>query len=113
MTYNPNMYMPYAMQQQKPTTGPVYVNDIDDVKNYAIPADSMSPPLMLESDNIFFIKEMDKLGSETIHAFKFEEIPIPSSKSPDDYVTRADFDAFTAKVMEAINGKHAAQESQS
>lgn len=118
MAYNPNMYMPYqytptvpvSMQQQQPVNGIVYVDGMEAVNGYQIPPNSVSPPLMLKSDNVFCIKETDGSGGATVSAYRFEEIPLSSLSASGDYVTKADFDAFAAKVMEAINGKHAVPE---
>lgn len=112
MAYNPNLYNPYqqapmyVQQNQAPINGLVYLDSIEDAKNYQMPPGSVSPPLIIKSDEIFIIKTTDGSGGGRLNAYKFEEIPLPTEGSPgSDYVTKKDLDAFMAQIMEAINGK--------
>ena len=116
MAYDPNLYNPFGRQntfqmQQSPAipvNGIVYVNDIDVAKGYQMPPNSVSPPLMLKSDNVFIVKETDGSGGATLTAYRFEETPLSSLEKPgEEYVTKADLEAFADQLMEAINGKHA------
>lgn len=110
MAYNPSIYLPTWQQpQQQPVNGVVYVT-VEEAKNYSLPPNSVSPPLMLKTDNVFFIKVTDASGGGTLNAYRFEEIPISSVAGSDtNYVTKQDFAAFETKVMEALNGKHFAK----
>ena len=120
MAYDPSLYNPYgktnvyqtqqAMPMMRPVNGIVYINDLEGAKGYQMPPNSVSPPLMLKSDSIFIIKETDGSGGATLSAYRFDEVPLSSlEKSNGDYVTKADFEAFTAQIMEAINGQHAVE----
>ena len=112
MAYNPNIYNPYNATipwSSQQVNGIVYVKDLDAAKEYQMGPNSVSPPLMLQSDNIFIIKSTDGSGGGTLTAYKFEEIPLKDLSVPQsDYVTKADFEAFTNKMMEVINGKYPA-----
>lgn len=113
MAYNPNTYNPYglsAMQpmQQQPINGIVRINGIEGAQMYPMPPNSVSPPLMLGSDNIFIVKTTDGGGAATLKAYKFEEIPVPTPGQIDEsrFVTKEYFDSWASQLMEAINGKH-------
>ena len=112
MAYDPNIYNPYGnamnigMRIGTPVHGINYIDSIDEVKNYVMPPNSVSPPFMLKSDDVFIIKMVDGSGGATLHAYRFEEIDLPSDGAlSNDYVTKADLDAFAARIMEAIDGK--------
>lgn len=122
MAYNPNIYNPYlsaaswpTMQAQgTPVNGLVYIDTVDDARNYQMPPNSVSPPLMLKSDNVFIIKTVDGSGGAVLSAYRFEETQLPIATVPgNDYVTKADFDAFASRIMEAINGEYTVPESES
>lgn len=111
MAYNPNIYSPYNSWNQfaspaqpvRQMNSVVYINDVNEAVEYQLPPNSISPLLMLKSKNVFLTKDSDG----TLNAFQFEEVPLSSLINSDsDYVTKADFEAFTEQIMEAINGKH-------
>lgn len=125
MAYDPSFYSPYYRSfpdawktNPMPTNtmsvnGIVYIDTIDDARNYQMPIDSVSPPLMLKSDNVFIIKTVDGSGGATLKAYRFEETELPSDGAlGNDYVTKADLDAFAARIMEAIDGKLPIRESE-
>lgn len=129
MAYNPNLYNPYASQQsvnpnwmyQPTTTVPIAqpqhiqatpviyvvpVKSVLEVREYKEQQGSEPPLFMLEDDNVFIKKELDERGGEKLRAFRFSEIPLNDIMPAEgDYVTKADFDNFANKVMEALNGK--------
>lgn len=112
MAYNPNLYNPYGQtnfQQYappQPMNGLMQVDSFEGAELYVMPPNSVSPPLFLTSDNVFFVKTTDAGGAATIKRYRFEEEEIEPDDTGSDYVTKADFKAFADKVMEAINGKH-------
>jgi len=115
MAYNPNLYNPYSQQPMQPmasVNGLVRIDGIEGAQMYPLPPNSVSPPLMLGSDNIFFIKTTDGGGAATIKAYKFEEIPVPTPGQIDEnkFVTREYLDSRISQLMEAINGQHSIPE---
>ena len=136
MAYNANLYNPYAPQQFQPSQNmswqyqPSFTQPAQQQANqqaapviYVVPVKSVleakeyrenpgtEPPLfMLESDNVFIKKELDEQGGEKLRAFRFNEIPLDDIMPTEGgYVTKADFNEFANKVMEALNGKHAVE----
>ena len=126
MAYNPSLYSPYGPQQfqptagfssavnptftqQQPINGLVSVDSYKGVEMYNMPPNSVSPPLFLTSDNIFYIKTTDGGGAATVKAYRFEEYEMPS-ESHSDFVTKTDLEDFERRIMEAIDGKHTVPE---
>ena len=135
MAYDPNLYNPYNSMQFQPTAQPnwvynptatrvnipqpqpqhpqaapvtyiVPVKSVLEAKEYKEQQGSEPPLFMLEDDNVFIKKEFDEQGGEKLKAFRFTEIPLNDIMPAEgDYVTKADFDNFANKVMEALNGK--------
>lgn len=117
MAYDPNLYSPYGQQyplihsNNQPTNGLIRVESVEGARMYAMPPNSVSPPLMLGSDNVFFIKTTDGGGAGSLKAYRFEEIDVPGTSSNDEqYVTKEYFDSWAEKLMEAINGEHSISE---
>ena len=113
MAYDPRIYTPYFTSSNgRPVNGIVYIDSVNDARNYQMPIDSVSPPLMLKSDDVFIIKAVDGSGGATLKAYRFEETELPSDGAlSNDYITKADLDAFAARIMEAIDGKLSMRES--
>jgi len=119
MPYDPSLYSPYGqlfnpnnkINMQQPINGLVKVGSYEGVQLYALPPNSVSPPLFLESDNIFFVKTTDNDGVASIKAYEFEECEVPqSSINQSDYVTRADLEELENRIIGAINGQHTVSE---
>lgn len=117
MAYNLNLYNPYGPPPLQPSSslpinGLVRIEGIEGAQMYPMPPNSVSPPLMLGSDNIFIIKTTDGGGAATLKAYKFEEIPVPSPGQVDEskFVTREYFDTWASQLLEAINDKHTVSE---
>ena len=103
MAYNPSLYNPYGFTS--PVDGLVKVDSIEGVNAYYLPPNSVSPPLFLSSENVFFVKKTDGGGGATIRKFTFEEEVVDPQSDP-NYVTKDYLDARINELMEAINGKH-------
>lgn len=109
-------YVPPSMQQPQHQVGTpvmyvVRVNDLAEAREYREQPGAIPPLFMLEQDNVFLRKETDEQGGTKFSAYRFSEIPLSDIMPTEgNYVTKADFDAFASKVMEAINGKHPAEE---
>jgi len=119
MAYDPSIYNPYSqlypatnrMNVLSPTNGLVSVESYEGAQLYNLPPESVSPPLFLSSDNIFFVKTTDRDGVASIKAYKFEECEIPQAISDSvEYVTKADLTEFENRILEAINGQHTVSE---
>lgn len=108
-------FAPGYMQQQavmaQPINGLVRVESIEGAQMYPLPPNSVSPPLFLGSDNVFFIKTTDGGGAPTIKKYRFDEEQEPAATTaPQGSVTKEEFDSFKAEIMEVLNGKHPVSE---
>lgn len=108
-------FAPNYMQQQpvmaQPFNGLVRVESVEGAQMYPMPPNSVSPPLFLGSDNVFYIKTTDGGGAPTIKKYRFDEEPDPSEASvPQGSVTKEEFESFKEEIMEVLNGKHAVSE---
>lgn len=112
MAYNPNLYNPY-IQQQQPTNGIITVNNRSSVENYPLPPSSVSPPMFLVDDDIFYVKSTDGGGAARILRYRFTEEPEPeqAQQGNSEYVTKKDFDDFANMIMEALDGKQVTSSS--
>ena len=105
MSYDPMMYNPYLRfptQAQQPVNGLVFI-DKSMIDSYQMPPGSVSPPLFID-DTHFVIKTFDQSGGSAVEYFEARSIPMAELVDPHEVtVTKADLDAFEAKIMEAIN----------
>lgn len=68
------------------------------------------------NENIYYIKTSDNIGRTNLRAFSYNEIALddvpikdpnmPQMQMPQNIVTREDFDAFKAEILEALKGGH-------
>lgn len=68
------------------------------------------------NENIYYIKTSDNIGRTNLRAFSYNEIKLddvpikdpnmPQPQMPQNVVTREDFDAFKAEILEALKGSH-------
>ena len=119
MAYDPSLYSPYGqlfnqnnkINMQPPVNGLVRVESYEGALLYALPPNSVSPPLFLGSENLFYVKTTDSDGVANIKAYKFEECEIPRSVvNSNEYVTRADLEELESRIIGAINGQHTVSE---
>ena len=130
MPYQPYQSMwtnPYAPQLQQPQYNPVVpsittpytqsvngitkVNGRDSAMQYQLPPNSMSPALFDNNGKVFYIVSTDGTGTKSIETFDFsphaDEQPVQIDGA--QFVSRKEFDDFTAKVnaaLGAIDGVH-------
>lgn len=93
-------------QSQTPVNLFTRVNGVDEARAYQMPPNS-AVPLFENGEDIFYSKTTDGAGFSTLRAFRFEEIPLPSSLVQRDYVTRDELDSLSHKIdrlMEALGG---------
>ena len=114
MAYDPNIYNPYGTQYvdssiyQAASNSVRYIDSIDEARKVSnqLPPNSLSAPMFLRSDDVFFIGSTDEYRIPTLTMYRYHEEEIPGAKKDEsEYVTKADFDAFATRIMEAINGK--------
>ena len=118
---NPYLSSPYMPQlptqtvqpYQQPVNGVVKVNGRDSAMQYQLPPNSMSPALFDNNGKVFYIVSTDGTGMKTVEAFDFtphvDEHPVQIDGA--QFVSRQEFEQFTAKVnaaLGALNGVHAA-----
>ena len=115
--YQPVMPSQSMQQYQQPFNGIVKVNGRDSAMQYQLPPNSTSIPLIDSSfdgkKGIFYVVSTDGAGTKTIEPFDFyphvDEQPVQIDGA--QFVSRREFDEFTAKVNAAIgamNGSNAA-----
>ena len=107
----PAQQMQLATGWQQPVNGIVKVNGRDSALQYQLPPNSMSPALFDQNGKTFYIVSTDGTGMKTVEAFDFsphvEQQPVQIDGA--QFVSRKEFDEFTAKVnaaIGAINGIH-------
>ena len=111
--YGASPVMPTVQPYQQPVNGIVKVNGRDSAAQYQLPPNSMSPALFDKDGKTFYIVSTDGTGAKTVEAFDFsphvEEQPVSIDGA--QFVSRQEFESFTAKVnaaLGALNGVHAA-----
>lgn len=102
---------PVVQPYQQPVNGVIKVNGRDSAMQYQLPPNSMSPALFDNNGKVFYIVSTDGTGMKTVEAFDYcphvEEQPIQVDGA--QFVSRAEFESFTAKVnaaLGALNGVH-------
>lgn len=103
--------LPMMQPYQQPVNGVVKVNGRDSAMQYQLPPNSMSPALFDNNGKVFYIVSTDGTGMKTVEAFDFsphkDEQPIQIDGA--QFVSRQEFESFTAKVnaaLGALNGVH-------
>lgn len=109
--YGQGTVMPTMQPYQQPVNGVVKVNGRDSAMQYQLPPNSMSPALFDNNGKVFYIVSTDGTGMKTVEAFDFsphkDEQPIQIDGA--QFVSRQEFESFTAKVnaaLGALNGVH-------
>lgn len=108
----PQMVQPY----QQPVNGVVKVNGRDSALQYNLPPNSMSPALFDSNGKVFYIVSTDGAGAKSVECFDFsphvEQQPVQIDGA--QFVSRAEFDEFAAKVKAVIgadDGVHGSVQS--
>lgn len=103
--------MPTVPAYQPPVNGAVRVNGRESALQYPLPPNSTSPALFDNGGKVFYIVTTDGTGTKTVEAFDFvphkDEEPVRIDGA--QFVSRAEFDEFAAKVnavLGAANGIH-------
>ena len=104
-------YSPAVTPYSQPVNGVVKVNGRDSAMQYQLPPNSMSPALFDNNGKVFYIVSTDGTGMKTVEAFDYgphvEEQPVNIDGA--QFVSRQEFEKFTAKVnaaLGALNGVH-------
>lgn len=102
---------PMVQPYQQPVNGVIKVNGRDSAMQYNLPPNSTSPALFDNSGTCFYIVSTDGTGMKTVECFDFtphvEQEPVKIDGA--QFVSKAEYDQFVAKVsaaLEAINGVH-------
>lgn len=103
--------LPVSNPYQQPVNGIVKVNGRDSAMQYQLPPNSTSPALFDNSGTCFYIVTTDGTGMKTVECFDFtphvEQQPVQIDGA--QFVSRQEFEDFTAKVnaaLGALNGVH-------
>ena len=114
MAYNPSVYNMYGYQPQvpqQPINGLAFIDDPSVLDTLKMPPGSTSQPYFLKDENKFYIVTFDNVGGCTKELFSFEKVPIQKEPDPNQFVTRDYLDEKINSIMEALNGKHALQQT--
>lgn len=107
--YQPVMPSQTVQPYQQSVNGIVKVNGRDSAMQYTLPPNSMSPALFDNNGKVFYIVSTDGTGTKTIETFDFaphqDEPPVEIDGA--QFVSRQEFDDFTAKVNAAIGAINA------
>ena len=102
---------PQVQPYQQPVNGVIKVNGRDSAMQYQLPPNSMSPALFDNNGKVFYIVSTDGTGMKTVESFDFsphvDEQPVKIDGA--EFVSRQEFESFTAKVnaaLGALNGIH-------
>lgn len=100
-----------TMPYQQPVNGITKVNGRDSAMQYQLPPNSTSPALFDNNGKVFYVVSTDGTGMKTVEAFDFsphvDEQPVNIDGA--QFVSRQEFEQFTAKVnaaLGALNGVH-------
>lgn len=97
-----------SFQYQQPVNGIVKVNGRDSALQYQLPPNSVSTALFDNNGKTFYIVSTDGTGMKTVEAFDFApHVEQPVQIDGAQFVSRAEFDEFTAKVNAAIGAINA------
>ena len=98
-------------QYQQPTNGVIKVNGRDSAMQYQLPPNSTSPALFDNNGKVFYVVSTDGTGMKTVETFDFsphkDEQPVSIDGA--QFVSKAEYDQFVARVsaaLEALNGVH-------
>lgn len=80
----------------------ISVNSFDEAKNYPVLFNT-SEILMDNNRDVFYVKSVDGMGKYTISTYKFEQIENERPLSPENFVTRQQFDDLSTKLDQMMN----------
>jgi hypothetical protein len=88
----------------------IFVLDENAARSYPV-ANGQKVTLWDKNYPKFYIKSVDQNGIPSFRKFSFtEETEQPAIETPktvtDEYVTKADFDAFANKILDKLNERH-------
>lgn len=112
MAYNPSLYNPYGQPQPyswsqpsqpmwtpQPTNGLVRVKGRQGAEAYPMGPNSVSPVLLDEDQDVFYIKRTDASGIGTVDDFDFAPRAAVQEQAP-AYATAEQLDALAQRVEE-------------
>lgn len=75
----------------------ITVNNFDEAKAYPVMYNN-SELLMDNNQDVFYVKSVDGLGKVTIKTYRFEQIENEKPMTPEDFVTKAQFNELSSKL---------------
>lgn len=75
----------------------VTVNNFEEAKAYPVMYNN-SELLMDNNQDVFYVKSVDGLGKVTIKTYRFEQIENEKPMTPEDFVTKAQFNELSSKL---------------
>lgn len=75
----------------------ISVNGFEEAKAYPVMFNS-TELLMDNNKDVFYVKAVDSMGKYTINTYKFEQIENEKPLSPENFVSREQFDSLNAKI---------------
>ena len=100
----PQFIPPITQIAQQPTNGITMVNGPDSALQHQLPPNSTSEPMFDMNRQMFYVVSTDGAGGKTIESFDWSEHvePEPLRVNGVDFVSKAEFDEFAAKVNAVI-----------
>lgn len=80
----------------------ITVNDFEEAKNYPVMFNS-SEILMDKMQDKFYVKFVDNLGKMSIETYEFHKVENQLPLTPDNFVTRQQFDNLSLKIDQLIS----------
>lgn len=75
----------------------ISVNGFEEAKAYPVMFNN-TELLMDNNRDVFYVKAVDSMGKYTINTYKFEQIENEKPLSPENFVSREQFDSLNAKI---------------
>ena len=75
----------------------ISVNGFEEAKAYPVMFNN-TELLMDNNKDVFYVKAVDSMGKYTINTYKFEQIENEKPLSPENFVSREQFDSLNAKI---------------
>lgn len=96
----------YIPTNAQPANDFIFVLDEAAARSYPV-ANGQKVTLWDKNNSVFYIKSVDTNGIPDFRIFDFTERPQNRIETPqtvtDEYVTKADFDAFANKILDKLN----------
>lgn len=75
----------------------ISVNSFEEAKNYPVMFNN-TELLMDNNKDVFYVKSVDSLGKVSLATYKFEKVENELPMTPDNFVTKEQFNSLTSKI---------------